>query len=433
MALETTNYQCPACGGPLRYDGAAGKLVCDYCDSQFEVAEVEKMYAAEQAKADAAAVTADEFDASVTDEGMKVYTCPSCGAELVANEATAVTQCPYCGNPTVVPGALKDEFKPDMVIPFKLGRKAAEDALKRHYEGKKFLPKAFAGDNKIKEVQGVYVPFWLYGAHVTGEARYEATNVRVYRRGKEEITETDYYDVYRAGELDFERVPVDGSTRMPDTHMDAIEPFDYGDLVPYSVAYLPGFLADRYDQTSEECLPRAERRMETSFENELDGTLGSYDTHMRLSGDTQVECGEAAYALMPVWMLSTRWNDENFLFAMNGQTGKLIGNLPVDRGKVAAWFVGLFAIFGVVLAAAFVGLGIFEKNGTGVQIGAALLVGAVISGLVCASFYSQMKTAHIKTQADDYEAGAGLALTDREDRFRTTVRTVVTIEDDDKD
>ena len=174
MAFESVNYQCPACGGPLHFASAEQKLVCDYCDSRFEVEEVEALYRERQDKADAKADAAAATPKPVADDAVQEldqnagYICSSCGAELVSDGTVAVTTCPYCGNSAVAPGQLSGDFSPDLVIPFKLGRDDVTAALKEHYKGKILLPKSFVTGNHIDEVQGVYVPFWLYGARVDG-------------------------------------------------------------------------------------------------------------------------------------------------------------------------------------------------------------------------------------------------------------------------
>ena len=164
------------------------------------------------------------WDAQET-AGMKSYNCPACGAQLICDATTAASSCPYCGNPTVAPGQFAGGLRPELVIPFKLDKQAAIAALKQYYRGKKFLPKAFSDQNHIEEIQGVYVPFWLCDCQVEGAATYEATNSRSWKEGNYEITETDYYQVDRSGSLGFARIPVDASTKMPDAHMDAIEPY----------------------------------------------------------------------------------------------------------------------------------------------------------------------------------------------------------------
>ncbi|MBQ2752219.1 MAG: hypothetical protein IJF25_06535 [Oscillospiraceae bacterium] len=365
MATGITTYQCPSCTGPLQFVGESGKLECEYCGSNFEVAYIEELYAEKERIAAEAQRKIDELKEKQSDEqqncwsdeeaaGMKVYNCPSCGAELICDETTAASSCPYCGNPTIVPGQFSGGLKPDLVIPFKLDKQAAVDALKKYYKGKKFLPKAFADNNHIQEIQGVYVPFWLYDCKIDSTASYAARNMRVYRRGNYEITETDHFHIQRKGYIAFEKIPVDASTKMPDEHMDAVEPFDYSELKPFSTAYLPGFLADKYDVDKKQSMPRIEERAKNTAEDELRKTVFGYQSVTNVAGSFITENCDAKYALLPVWMLSTKWNGQNFLFAMNGQTGKLIGDLPVDKGKFFAWLFGIAlpitaALFGFLM------------------------------------------------------------------------------------
>ena len=357
MSTKTTNYQCPACTGPLHFDSKTGKLTCDYCGSSYEVKEIEAQYASQQAKADAAA-EADtqkaakaakqvktEPDAPLWSEAeaarLNSYSCPSCGAELVCDAETAATTCPYCGNPTVLGGKLSGKLKPEYIIPFKLDRKAAIDQLTRYYKGKFLLPKAFRSHNHIEEIQGVYVPFWLYDAHVDARGRYEGQLSESHREGDYIVTTTQFYDIVRNGSTDFVKVPVDGSSKMPDAHMDAIEPFDYSAMVPFSTAYLPGFLADRYDEDEKTCYARAEKRMNQSTADALRDTITGYSEVHPQTENINITPQKAHYALLPVWMLHTKWKGKDFLFAMNGQTGRLIGDLPIDKGRLAAWFFGI--------------------------------------------------------------------------------------------
>lgn len=346
MATQTVNYQCPNCMGPLHFSGDTGKLQCDYCGGSYEPAEIEALY---QKKEEAAAQAFDqqpEQDAAAqeggwSEPGMHAYSCPSCGAELVCDETTAATQCPYCGNPSVVPGQFSGMLKPDYILPFKLEKDAAVAALKKYYKGKKFLPKAFSAENHITELQGIYVPFWLYDGSAQGGISMDATTSRTWTEGDYEITETDHYAVHREGHVDFQRIPADGSTKMPDQHMDSIEPFDYSAMEPFSTAYLPGFLAEKYDISAKECAPRVKERMESTLLGLLEDTVTGYTGKTIVGQQIHTGSPTAKYALLPVWMLHTRWKDKDYLFAMNGQTGRLIGDLPVSAGKFLAWLAGI--------------------------------------------------------------------------------------------
>ncbi|MBE6030607.1 MAG: hypothetical protein E7225_03295 [Clostridiales bacterium] len=363
MAIQVTNYQCPACNGPLQFDAATGKLSCEYCGSSFPVEEIEALYAekdaaAAQNMADEQVDESSKWDVSSLNDdwgadadGMKVYSCPSCGAELICDDTTAATSCPYCANPTIVPGQFTGMLRPDYVIPFRLNKEQAIEALKKHYEGKPLLPNAFKSSNHLEEIKGVYVPFWLFNGEGEGAARYEATRSRIYRSGDYEVTETDHYDVYREGTVTFELIPVDASTKVPDDYMDSLEPFDYTDLKEFSTAYLPGYLADKYDVTVEESGKRADYRAENTVERSLRDTVIGYGTVFPKSQNIVLKRGEVKYALLPVWLLTTKWKDETYLFAMNGQTGKFVGNLPVDKSKKWKRFGLVYAITAVITAA----------------------------------------------------------------------------------
>ncbi len=366
MPTQVTNYQCPACTGPLHFSGASGRLECEYCGSSFDVAEIEALYAEKEAKAAEAAQeveraaaadsanNADVWDISGLHEnwgsdadGMKAYSCPSCGAELICDATTAATACPYCGNPSIVPGQFAGALKPDYVLPFKLSKEDAIKALKGHYHKKPLLPRAFSKANHLAEIKGVYVPFWMFDGEATGSVRFETTRSHTHRSGGYEITQTEHFDVQRSGTLAFEKVPVDASSQMPDDYMDSIEPYDYSELKPFSTAYLPGFLADKYDVRVEDSYERADKRCKGSFVAALEDTVTGYESCTRKNADVQLKRGKVHYALLPVWLLNTKWNGKDFLFAMNGQTGKLVGDLPVSIKRA----IGLYAAIAAPLIA----------------------------------------------------------------------------------
>ena len=297
MANQVVNYKCPTCTGPLEFSGTSGKLECPYCGSSFDVKYIEDLYAQEEAKAQEGFQKAEEkreeqhsdeqdwWDQSgLSDDWgadaakMRAYSCPSCGAELICDETTAATSCPYCGNNTIVPGQFSGSLKPDFVIPFKITPDEAKELLNKHYEHKPLLPKVFARDSKLKEIRGVYVPFWLFDGEADADVSFEATNTSVYETGDYEITETEHYDVRRTGRVRFEKIPVDASSKMPDEYMDSIEPFDYGELQAFSTAYLPGHLADKFDVSVEDSSSRADQRAVNSAIDAMRADVTGYDS-----------------------------------------------------------------------------------------------------------------------------------------------------------
>ena len=348
-------YKCPCCGGAIEFNSSLQKMKCPYCDTEFEM-ETLAAYDTELQNQPASDMTWENTAGSEWDEaeaaGLNTYVCKSCGGEIVGDENTAATACPYCGNPVVMMGKLSGSLKPDLVIPFQLDKKAAKAALKKHYSGKRLLPRVFREENHIDEIKGVYVPFWLFDAGAEAHIRYKATRVRHWSDNDFDYTETSFYAVTRGGTLAFQHVPVDGSTKMTDDLLESIEPFDLSQAVDFQTAYLAGYLADKYDVDAEQSIQRANERIQKSTEEAFAATVQDFVTVTPESSSIRLEKGTVKYALLPVWLLNTTWNGQNYTFAMNGQTGKLVGDLPMDKGAYKKWLFGLTGLIGAACFAA---------------------------------------------------------------------------------
>lgn len=350
---DINEYKCPSCGGAIEFDSHSQKMKCPYCDTEFDL-ETLKKYDEQLSKE---AEQKDDISDWQTDpgkqwqegetDGMNVYTCKSCGGEIVSDENTGATSCPYCGNPVILTERFKDALRPDMVIPFKLDKKAAKEAYYKHIKGRPLLPKVFRRENHIDEIKGIYVPFWLFDADVAADARYKATKVRTWSDSDYDYTETSYYSVDRSGNMSFVSVPVDGSSRMPDDLMESIEPYKVADAVEFQTAYLSGYLADKYDVDAQQSTDRARERMKESAQDVLRDTVKGYASVIPENTNVRISGGDAKYALYPVWILNTTWRGKKYIFAMNGQTGRMTGDLPVDNGAYTRWLLGLTAVFSI--------------------------------------------------------------------------------------
>ncbi len=334
-------YKCPNCDGAIQFDSDIQKMKCPYCDSEFDVQalaardEMLKNMQPDQMEWETAA--GQEWTPG-EEEGLRVYVCQSCGGEVIGDETTAATSCPYCDNPVVMMGQFSGNLKPDLVIPFKKDKKAAIAALKNHYKGKRLLPKVFKDQNHINEIKGVYVPFWLFDADVQANMECEATRIRTWSTRTHRYTETSFFSVYRGGTVGFDGVPVDGSTKMEDQLMESIEPFNLNEAVDFQTAYLAGYLADKYDVDSEQSILRANERIKKSTEEAFTKTVQGYNSVIPKFSQVNLMQGRARYALYPVWILNTTWNGKKYTFAMNGQTGKFVGDLPVDKALSRKYF-----------------------------------------------------------------------------------------------
>ncbi len=338
------DYKCPCCGGSIEFNSQSQNMKCPYCDTEFEIDAIKEFNEASQPETDSFDwENPNESWSSEEQAGMNVYTCNNCGGQIVTDETTSASACPYCDSPIVMTGQFEGGLKPDVIIPFKIDKDGAEKALANYLKGKFLLPKSFVSENRIEEVKGVYVPFWLFDCEADAKLKFNATKVRTWRSGDYRYTETKFYMIIRNGDIKFEKVPVDGSTKMPDELSEAIEPYNYDGCVNFETAYLAGYLADKYDVDAEASQPRANQRIRVSTQQEFRDTINGYTTVTPNTININLRKGKIRYALMPVWMLNTKYRGEIYHFAMNGQTGKFIGNLPVDWGKFWGLFFGLFA------------------------------------------------------------------------------------------
>ena len=351
MSVTVLEYKCPCCGGAIEFNAKLQKMKCPYCDTEFET-EALQAYEEDKAVQEEDQLNWDTKAGREWQDGeestLSSYVCKSCGGELVCDENTAATSCPYCGNPIVLTGRISGTLKPDYVIPFRLDKKAAKEALRNYIKGKKMVPKLFKDENHLDEIKGIYVPFWLFDADAQAHIRYRATRIHTWADRNYTYTRTSHFAVIRDGEVGFRQVPVDGSSKMQDDLMESIEPFDFSRALDFETAYLAGYLADKYDVSADDSISRANDRIRKSTSDAFASTVHGYAAVTQEQASIKLNNSQAKYALYPVWLLNTSWNGKNYTFAMNGQTGKFVGDLPLDKKAFALWAGGIGAIAATV-------------------------------------------------------------------------------------
>jgi len=347
----------------MEFDAGTGKLKCDSC--RYE-ANIEKMAGMadrpgdaqvsynmddEDKRAEQGSYEKDFVDASYEDtpshhhtfseHEIKEYHCQNCGAVLITEPQTTAIKCSFCGAGIVLSDRLTGVYSPDYVIPFSITKEQAQEAFKKWCRKGLLTPKDFKTADRIKDITGLYVPFWLFDLNGKGEAVATCTKVRTYTRGEWIYTETRYYHVYRKVDLDYLKVPCDASKKMDDAMMEKLEPYPYGNLKEFKMPYLAGFIAEKYDYDDEQLLPRVKNRVHSYVESYIKSTITGYATVNFNSLNIHIRKKQAKYALLPVWMVCYDYKKSEHIFAMNGQTGKIVGKPPISKGKVAAWFFGV--------------------------------------------------------------------------------------------
>lgn len=377
---QIAEQKCPACGAPLRFDPASGKLVCDYCGTVTELASPEKQdkkdsghmkkpsqtrpsgqaqnaAAGNGGSEDGEGIEGFDFDSltdMITDPAamdLPIYNCVSCGAEVIAPAEQMALTCPYCGNNIVLTQKVTGKLRPDGVIPFKISAKELPAAVRHFYRDKKLLPRNFFSQSTMGKVTGVYVPFWVFSGDVGGVLQYRAQTSSSSRSGDYIITQTNYYRLVRDAALSFDNLPVDVSGRIEDRLMDSLEPFHTSEIQPFDMRYLSGFTADRFDQKKDDIAARAEARMKnTTYKLVNAQAAAGYGSAERTGGRLKADL-KAKYILFPVYLFDISHGGKNYHFAVNGQTGKVVGDIPTDSGVSFLYFLKRFAIVGGGLVA----------------------------------------------------------------------------------
>jgi len=359
ISIEVINmvvieYKCPCCGAALAFEEESQKLACEACGNEFELDAIKAYNEPDDGAPEqdfrweqSAKATFSEEEEAV----MNMITCPSCGGEIISDANTAATFCPFCENPAVITGRVTGGLRPDGVLPFKLSKEDAKKAFANLCKGKPLLPRDFASQQRLEKISGIYVPFWLYDCDCTVNARYRATRTHTWSDSKYRYVRTEHFLLLRSGGLAFEGIPVDGSQKMDNAILESIEPFDYSQIVDFDTAYLSGFLADKYDVSADDGKPRVEERVTQTADSLLRDTCAGYLTVTKERMNLRTNHAGSKYVLLPVWMLHSKYQGKTYVFAMNGQTGKMTGTFPISTQRCWTWFGGIAAAVTAVATA----------------------------------------------------------------------------------
>ena len=337
-------YNCPCCGAALVFDNTQQKLLCNSCDNTFPPETLQELYETDPKAQDHWEVCDTKQWSQPEQEQLQTFLCPSCAGEILSDANTAATFCPYCENPAILPGRLTGGLKPDGVIPFQRSKEDAKVAFANLCKGKPLLPKGCAEEQRLEKITGIYVPFWLYNCSVTQDNKYRATQIIRWSDSRYHYAKTNHFLLRRAATAKFDGIPMDASCKIDNAIMESIEPFDYSQAVDFDAAYLAGFFADKYDVDSSSGEARVRQRVESTMDDLIRSSTIGYATVTPLNKSTQISHGKAKYILLPVWMLHSKYKNKTYVFAMNGQTGKITGTFPICPRRSAAWFAGICAV-----------------------------------------------------------------------------------------
>ena len=347
---KVLDCKCLNCGASIKFNPKKQKFICEYCRGEFTLSEINKQK--EELKKENKLTR--EFDKM---QDMSGYHCNNCGAEVISLDNISSTTCIYCKSSAIIKNRLTGIYKPDSIIPFKYKKEDAINKFKELCKGRLLMPKDFSNLQNISDMEGLYVPFWLYDLDNDAYLKADCTRVSTWMDSRYIYTKTSYYNVIRSGILSFQSVPNDAATRFDDKIMNAIEPFDYKELKEFNPSYLAGFLSEKYDVTHDVAYKNAKERIEEDSKNYLRNQIMGYNSTIVKENVNNINLKETKYVLLPVFVLNIKYKDKIYHFAMIGQTGKLVGEIPVDKKKLILLIIITFIISTLLI------LGIFLLQG----------------------------------------------------------------------
>ena len=345
-------FVCPNCGANINFDPGKQLLHCDFCDTDLSPDEVIQ-------KDDAEEHTYTESEADESSEtGYKeytttIYTCKECGGEILANDNTVATFCSYCGASTVLSSRVGKERAPEYIIPFKITKEQSAELYKKAVSKALFAPKYMKEDTVIDKFRGIYMPYWVYDFRENRPATL---------RGQKDHRSGDYiihehFDINLEVDAQYKGLSYDASSQFSDTLSEAIAPYDFSTAVPFNTSYMSGFYADAADTEAS----LYQRQCRTIVTNEIynrvakDPAVKSITLKKDSSSNLAPETCESDLGYFPVWFLSCRHKDRVSYAVINGQTGEVATDMPVDYKKyvissliLAIPFAALFALLPIM-------------------------------------------------------------------------------------
>lgn len=328
-------FVCKTCGAELFWDADAGALKCKYCDSEFQASDFEDETIKEGAE-DKDLRQDTRFASSEVAEGMVLYKCDNCGAELVTSEETMATSCAYCGRAISITNKSAGRFRPEKLIPFAVNKDKMKEIYKKYLKSSWLVPKEFSEDETVNKIQGLYVPFWLHSMDTQARTTFECENISHRRRGDDRVTTHDVWNVIIDANGEFTYVPTDASKKLENSLMDALEPYNYNKIQDYNPAFMAGFFAEQPDEEKEDTVDRAKKKVDAAMREKANKDAGNWDSKILKNYDSIHNNEEVNYAMLPVWLLNKEYKNKTYTFAINGETGKVVGKLPMSIPKLLA-------------------------------------------------------------------------------------------------
>lgn len=313
-------YECQNCGGNLKFDIDSQQLKCDYCLTVYDPYQVIK---------ENDAVESEMFDATI-------FTCPQCGGEILSTDNSAAEFCSFCGASTILSSRISRQMRPAHIIPFKQNKNACKKAYLNRIKRAPFAPRELKDEKCIDSFRGIYMPYWSYT--VTQQGPVSVRGQKSYTKGNYRYT--DYYDL--TGDIDaaYNHLSYDASSSFSDNISEQIAPFHTREMKEFTPSFLSGFYADTADVSGDlykndaVALANSTSCQKIKKSPAFSGiSIPGSKNNFEMTNTLHTWCEPPKRVMYPVWFMSYRKDDRVAYATVNGQTGKVSADIPVDLRK----------------------------------------------------------------------------------------------------
>ena len=338
--MSILSTKCPNCGAPINFNRATELWECIYCGKKYSQEEMQKLN-----------ISVSNIPTTInTNQGIKkrlgemiLYHCADCKADIMSDENSFLETCVYCTSSNITKSKTNEGVAPTKIIPFKI---TEEEAIKKFQDIAKkrpLMPQVFHNPDNLEFVKGIYIPFWTYDIETDCKVNLTATDKTTWKESGYTYEKLDKYLVKKEGSMSFSGIITDASTHFDDNLMDSLEPFDFNELVDYNPTYLTNYLVEKYDIESNETLNRAKNKaIETSIE-----VIKTSVKHQNKNIDKQENIANKLnedYIFLPFWIANIKYKEKIYTFAINGQTGKIVCDIPLSKKRVVLLSIIIFLI-----------------------------------------------------------------------------------------
>lgn len=345
--MAITSYKCPSCGAPIEFKPDLQKFSCDYCLSEYTEKEIADLYKTlEEEKKE---VIQEKQVSQEKQKHLASYECNSCGAKVVTDDTTTSTFCYYCHNPVIISDRLSGSFQPKKMIPFTIDKEKAQETFLNWAGKNRFVPREFYSSSQLEKITGIYLPYWWADCKVDIDYQGEGNVNNVWQTGDTEYTETQKFNFSRKGSIDLNNVEELAFTKIDNELLNGIAPYNVNEAMKFSMPYLSGFFAEQYDIDEKDIIPKIEEQVNKYTKTLIKDTMQNFTTVKERVNNINILSKDMNYTLLPAWILTYQYNDKTYVFAVNGQTGKSFGELPLNNKKVFGVSSAIFALTSLVL------------------------------------------------------------------------------------